>query len=155
MGTRDARVARMTTTTIDVLNGFLRDELAAVATYNEALHGRSAFSGKTELSTCQRSHETRATILRDKIVSLGGQPAATAGLTGIWSKLVESGAVAIGPEMAIRALEQGEDHVLRDYRNGISNVEPEVRVFLERMVLPEEEYTHRTLSDLKHRLASS
>ena len=62
---------------------------------------------------------------------------------------------AIGPEMAIRALEQGEDHVLRDYRNGISRVDPEVRVFLQEMVLPEEEYTHRTLSDLKHRLASA
>jgi hypothetical protein len=145
----------MTTTTIDVLNGFLRDEMAAVATYDEALHERSAFSGKTELSICRRSHETRAAVLRDKIVSLGGQPAATPGLTGLWSKLVESGAVAIGPEMAIRALEQGEDHVLRDYRNGISRVDPEVRVFLQEMVLPEEEYTHRTLSDLKHRLASA
>jgi bacterioferritin (cytochrome b1) len=145
----------MTTTTIDVLNGLLRDELAAVATYDEALHERSSFSGKTELSRCQRSHEVRAGILREKIVSLGGEPAATSGLTGLWSKLVESGAVAIGPEMAIRALEQGEDHVLRDYRNGISNVDPEVRVFLERTVLPEEEFTHRTLSDLKRRLASS
>jgi len=145
----------MTTTTINVLNGFLRDEMAAVATYDEALHERSTFSGKTELSTCQRSHEMRAGMLRDKIVSLGGEPAATAGLTGLWSKLVESGAVALGPEMAIRALEQGEDHVLRDYRNGIGKVEPEVRLFLEKMVLPEEEYTHRTLSDLKHRLASA
>jgi len=145
----------MTTTTINVLNGFLRDEMAAVATYDEALHERSTFSGKTELSTCQRSHEMRAGMLRDKIVSLGGEPAATAGLTGLWSKLVESGAVALGPDMAIRALEQGEDHVLRDYRNGIANVDPDVRLFLEQMVLPEEEYTHRTLSDLKHRLASA
>ena len=145
----------MTTTTIDVLNGFLRDELAAIATYGEALHDRSAVSGKTELSTCQRSHEVRAGILRDKIVSLGGEPAPTAGLAGMWSKLVESGAVAIGSDMAIRALEQGEDHVLRDYRNGISQVDPEVRDFLEQKILPEEEYTHRTLSDLKHRLASS
>jgi bacterioferritin (cytochrome b1) len=145
----------MATTTIDVLNGLLRDELAAVATYDEALHERSTFSGKTELSKCQRSHEVRASLLREKIVALGGEPAAGSGLTGLWTKLVESGAVAIGPEMAILALEQGEDHVLRDYRNGISNVDPDVRAFLERSVLPEEEYTHRTVSDLKHRLASS
>ena len=56
----------MTTTTIDVLNGFLRDELAAIATYGEALHDRSAFSGKTELSTCQRSHEVRARVAARK-----------------------------------------------------------------------------------------
>jgi len=50
---------------------------------------------------------------------------------------VESGAVAIGPEMAIRALGAGRGPTFSgNYRNGISNVEPEVRVFLERMVLP-------------------
>jgi hypothetical protein len=149
----DAPTRAMTTTTIDVLNGLLRDELAAVATYDEALHERSAFSGKTELSLCQRSHEVRARVLEDKIVSLGGQPAATPGLAGLWAKLVESGAVALGPDMAIRALEQGEDHVLRDYRNGLSHVDPEVKTFLENDLLPEEEYTHRTMSDLKQRIA--
>jgi hypothetical protein len=57
--------------------------------------------------------------------------------------------------MAIRVLETGEDHVLSDYRKGIPGVDPEIRTFLEQTVLPEEEYTHRTLSDLKHRLASA
>jgi hypothetical protein len=145
----------MTTTTIDLLNSLLRDELAAVEIYDVALHDRSAFSGKTELSQCQRSHEVRAGMLRDKIVSLGGEPVTTTGLVGTWGKLLESGATAISPDMAIRALEQGEDHVLRDYRRGLASVDPDVRFFLERLVLPEEEYTHRTLSDLKHRLASA
>jgi hypothetical protein len=145
----------MTTHTIDKLNSFLRDELASIATYEEALHGRSAFSGKTELSQCQRSHEVRAGVLRDKIVSLGGKPATTTGLAGAWQKLKEEGAVAIGDDMAIRALESNEDHVLRDYRSGIAGVEPAVRSFLEQRILPEEEYTHRTMSDLKHRLASA
>jgi bacterioferritin (cytochrome b1) len=146
----------METTTINQLNSFLRDELDAIETYDVALHGRSAFSGKTELSICQRSHEGRATLLRDKIVALGGEPVATAGITGAWHKLVEGGAVALGDDMAIRTLEQGEDHVLRDYRRGLASVEdPEVRSFIERMVLPEEETTHRTMSDLKRQLASS
>ena len=141
--------------TIDILNSFLRDELAAIATYDEALHGRSAFSGKTELSLCRRSHEVRANILREKIVALGGDAVATSGLTGAWDKLLERGAVAIGPEMAIRALERGEDHVLEDYRRGVHDVDPEVQVFLERMILPEEEYTHRTLSDLRRQLGNA
>jgi hypothetical protein len=34
-------------------------------------------------------------------------------------------------------------------------VDVEIRMFLEQRVLPEEEFTHRTLSDLKHRLASA
>jgi len=151
----DARAPSMNTTTIDLLNSLLRDELAAVESYSVALHDRSAFSAKAELSRCQRSHEVRVSILHDKIASLGGEPAVTAGLGGTWSKLVESGAAAISDDMAIRALEQSEDRVLRDYRKGIASGDPEVQAFLEGVVLPEEEYTHRTLSDLTHRLASA
>jgi bacterioferritin (cytochrome b1) len=140
--------------TIDVLNSLLKDELSAVETYDVALRGRSTFSAKTELSQCQRSHETRASILREKILILGGEPAAKAGLAGTWDKLVEKGASAISDDMAIRTLEQSEDHVLRDYRDGLGKVLPEVRGFLEQ-ILPQEEQTHRTLSDLKHRIGSA
>jgi bacterioferritin (cytochrome b1) len=145
----------MNNDTIETLNSLLRDELAAIDTYEEALHGRSAFSGKTELSQCQRSHELRVDILRDKIVSLGGNPATSTGIQGAWKKFVEGTAVAIGEEMAIRALETGEDKVLHDYRKDLAKLDPEVRLFLEQTCLPEEEYTHRTLSELKHRLASA
>ena len=64
-----------TTTTIEKLNLFLRDELAAVETYDEALRGRSAATGKRELSLCQRSHERRVAALRTEIAALGGTPA--------------------------------------------------------------------------------
>ena len=57
--------------------------------------------------------------------------------------------------MAIRTLEQSEDHVLRDYREGLGKVLPDVRAFLVERILPEEEQTHRTLSDLKHRIGSA
>ncbi|MGH7298031.1 MAG: DUF2383 domain-containing protein [Polyangiaceae bacterium] len=144
----------METTTIDVLNSLLKDELSAVETYDVALRDRSSFSGKTELSQCRRSHETRAGILTEKIVALGGEPVTRAGLAGSWAKLVEQGAAAISGDMAIRALEQGEDHVLRDYRQGIPRVEMDVRLFLERQMLPEEEITYRTMSELKRRVTS-
>jgi hypothetical protein len=141
--------------TIEQLNGFLRSELAAVETYTQALRGRSAFSAKTELSLCQRSHEMRAEALKGKIASLGGDPAPTSGLWGAWERAIEAGAVALGENVAIAALEQGEDHVLAGYRKEIPKLDPELRTFFETMVLPEEERTHRTMSDLKHNLASS
>jgi hypothetical protein len=141
--------------TIDVLNSFLCDELAAVETYEEALQRGSELTGQTELTLCKRSHEERASILRDKIVSLGGRPAVASVSTGAWGKLAENGAARVSPEMAIRALERGEAQVLYDYWRGIVDVDPLVRGFLERMILPEEQFTHRVLSDLTHRIASS
>ena len=137
---------------VDKLNGLLRDELAAIETYDEALRGRSAFSGKTELSLCRRSHETRADALRRKIMTLGGLPVDSSGLRGVWSKVVERGAVAAGNEMAIRVLEQGEEHVLRDYLEEMPELEPTVRAFVQDTLLPEERYTHDVLYNLKERL---
>lgn len=141
--------------TIETLNALLQDELAAVMTYDEALHERSAFSGKTELSRCQRSHETRAAILREKILALGGKPVKTAGVTGVWNQVIERGAAAVGDEMAFLVLEQGEEHVLDDYRSGLREVDADVRAFLEHDVLPQEEYTQGMMADLKRRLVSS
>ena len=68
----------------------------------------------------------RAVILREKIVSLGGEPANQSGVAGVWSKLVERGAAAISDDMAIVALEQGEGRVLHDYRAKLSEVPPDV-----------------------------
>jgi hypothetical protein len=144
----------MDTVSIDRLNGLLRDELAAIETYDEALRGRSAFSGKSELSYCQRSHERRAAVLRDKIASLGGQPATSSGLRGAWERLVEASATAVSDTLAIRALEAGEVRVMRDYRMGVAGLAPEVRSFVERSLVPEEEFTLRTMSDLGRRVGS-
>ena len=144
-----------TNQTIDQLNAFLRGELAAVETYAQALKGRSTFSAKNELSTCQRSHEKRVEAIKGKIASLGGDPAPTSGLWGAWERAVEAGAVALGANVAISALEQGEDHVLASYRKDTAKLDPDVRALVETTLLPEEELTHRTMSDLKHSLASS
>lgn len=145
---------RMDTATIDRLNGLLRDELAAIETYAEALRGRTSFSGKSELSYCHKSHANRAALLRDKIASLGGQPATSSGLRGTWERLVEASATAVSDTLAIRALEAGEVRVMRDYRKGVSGLAPEVRSFVERTLLPEEEFTLRMMSDLGRRVGS-
>ena len=140
--------------TIDRLNSFLRDELAAVETYREALQGRSVSSGKAELKLCQHSHEARARALRDQIATLGGNPASTSGMRGAWERLVERGAAAIEDQMAFRVLEQGEDHLLHDYRARVRDAEPAVRTFLETKILREEVLTQHMMHDLERRLVS-
>lgn len=142
----------MDSMTIDRLNVLLRDELAAVATYAEALVGRSSLFSTTDLSRCQRSHEVRARMLRSKIVSLGGHPATWSDLKGTWESVIEAGAFAVDDDLAVRALEAGEDQMLRDYRAGIPKLDPQTRAFVEHNLLPAEEYTQRTLSDLVGRL---
>jgi hypothetical protein len=141
----------MDATNVDGLNVLLRDELAAVETYDEALDRRSALVGQPELARCKRSHEVRVRILREKIVALGGTPALSSGLRGEWEKIVEAATPVVGDDVAVRALEAGEAHVLREYRTGMRMLDPEVRIFVERNLLPAEEHTRRTLGELVER----
>ncbi|MGH7857376.1 MAG: DUF2383 domain-containing protein, partial [Candidatus Binatia bacterium] len=57
---------------LDLMNSFLRGELSAVETYDQAL---DKLSGETQIAAtlrdCRDSHALRAKRLREEIVSMG------------------------------------------------------------------------------------
>ncbi len=136
--------------TIDKLNSFLRGELSAAESYRQAIEkfGRSS-KILNELEECARSHENRATLLTQEVRLLGGEPAKSSGVWGMFAKLVEGGANAIGEKAAVAALEQGEDHGRDDYRRDLDGLNVPVRHLIEARVLPEQERTHRMMSNIK------
>jgi uncharacterized protein (TIGR02284 family) len=137
---------------IEQLNSFLRGEISAVETYQQALERIEDPSIKTTLQDCLRSHETRTSTLRSYIQKLGGIPAEGSGAWGAFAKLVEGGATAFGTNAAIAALEEGEDHGLRDYRSGIDKLDSASRQFFETEVFSTQRETHRVMSTLKKTL---
>jgi len=143
----------MGATTVDWLNALLCDELAAVETYMEALaERRSPFFG-VELWKCKRSHEVRVRVLQAKIASLGGRPTTAWGLKEIVERMVDLSATEFDDEMVISALAAGEDQLLQGYHARIPRLDREARSFVERNLLPAEEYTHEALRALMdHRL---
>ncbi len=141
------------TETVEQLNSFLRGELSAIESYEEALCGRPGLSQKHELGQCMASHLQRAQMLREKIESMGGTPAGSSGVWGTLAKLVEKGAVSLSDAVTVRALEEGEDIGLKDYRIHIPEVDPETREFLG-LLLAEQKRTHETLEKLVARLTS-
>src|SRR5439155_20827476 len=104
-------------TVVGILNTFLRGELSAVETYRQALERLASSSWATELLENKRSPEQRVEMLRNQIIRLGGKPADDSGPWGGFAKLVEGGAKLFGEKAAIAALEEGEDHGLKLYRN--------------------------------------
>ena len=142
-----------TKSTVEELNALLRDELMAIKTYQQALEGRSAFSGKSELSRCQLSHERRAELLREQIELLGGTPAGSSGFRGAVAKVIEGSAVAMGEGVAIRALEEWEDKGLKDYVARSEKLDPPARQVVTSRLLPEQVETYRVMSDLKRRMS--
>jgi hypothetical protein len=136
--------------TVDTVNKFLRGEISAVETYDQAIERLSKSTFVADLVECRRSHEERAELLRQQIVRLGGKPAESSGVWGGFAKLVEGGAKLFGEKAAVAALEEGEDHGLKLYRTDLSKLDPVTRDFVERSLLPAQGRTHQVLSTLKH-----
>ncbi len=144
------------TKNIDQLNSFLRGEMSAVETYRIALEKLDASSTyRNQLETCRASHLARVNKLQEKIRQLGGKPSENAGAWGTMVGAIESGAVMLGDKVAVAALEEGEDHGLRDYRIDLDSLSGETRQLVMTELIPKQAETHRMLSDLKLRLAQA
>lgn len=139
---------------IDQLNSFLRGEISAVETYRMALDKLDRDSpARAELETNMRSHQERVSILQDAIRAGGGEPSNGSGPWGVFAKVVEGGARVLGDKVAISALEEGEDHGLKDYRSDLDELEADARMLVTGRLLPLQQQTHDRMSALKHRLS--
>jgi uncharacterized protein (TIGR02284 family) len=134
---------------VDSLNSLLRGEISAVETYRQAIEKIKNPSLLQVLQENLDSHQSRCEILRSRIVQLGGKAAEGSGPWGAFAKLIEGGAKLFGEKAAIAALEEGEDHGMRDYRDEINKLDVTSRSFVETQLLPAQERTHRAMSMLK------
>lgn len=137
---------------VDQLNSFLRGEISAVETYQQALGALKTAACAEKLSECMQSHEQRVAILTDEILKLGGEPSKSSGPWGAFAKIVEGGAAAIGEKAAIYALEEGEDHGNSDYKADVDKLEGESRIVVEQRVVPLQLKSHAKMSALKKQL---
>jgi hypothetical protein len=138
---------------VDTLNSLLRGEISAVETYDQAIEKLNDDAAVAQqLLQCRSSHEQRVMVLRSEVARRGGEPADGSGPWGSFAKLVEGGAKAFGKKAAIAALEEGEDHGLRQYRDDLPKLDGTIRSTLEPQLMTEQEQTHSVMSNLKHTL---
>ena len=140
---------------VDQLNHFLRGEIAAVETYRMALDKLDrASTARTELETCLTSHQARVLMLREAIVAVGGTPVESSGPWGVFAKAVEGGARILGDKVAVSALEEGEDHGVKDYKVDSDELDATTRALVLGRLAPEQQRTHDRMSSLKKRLSA-
>ncbi len=140
---------------VDQLNHFLRGEISAVETYRMALDKLDRGStARSELETCLQSHQSRVLLLREAIVTAGGMPVESSGPWGVFAKAVEGGARILGDKVAVSALEEGEDHGVKDYRADAADLDATTRALVVSRLAPEQQRTHDRMSSLKKRLSA-
>lgn len=109
----------------DELNSCLRGELAAVETYRQALEKSRTEYGNDpkfqQLEKMMRDHEQAATQLQSLIRQKGGKPDTDSGAWGTWAKTVMGSAKLLGDRAALKALKEGEESGVKQYRDLIDD----------------------------------
>jgi hypothetical protein len=141
-----------TKSSVEQLNSFLRGEISAVETYQMALDKLDEIStARDEVLVCLKSHQDRVMMLSDAIRALGGEPSQSSGPWGVFAKAVEGTAKVLGDKATIAALEEGEDHGMKEYRIDPNDLDVQTRTLVVDKLLPMQKKTHATMSALKHR----
>ena len=105
------------------LNSLLRGELSAVETYEQAIPKFEDSATVQALTRIAGYHRTAATMLRDSIRTIGGEPDKSSGMWGSFAKTVTGAAKILGPQTVLAALREGEEHGIAEYDKAINNTE--------------------------------
>ena len=109
------------------LNSLLRGEISAAETYRMAIDKVADNSGTTAsaglLREIQEEHGRAAQGIRDRIRELGGEPSDSSGAWGAWAKTVQGTMNLFGDASSLKALKEGEEHGLKDYQEGLDDVD--------------------------------
>ncbi|MDQ3364992.1 MAG: DUF2383 domain-containing protein [Myxococcota bacterium] len=107
---------------------------------------------RDELLVNLKSHQDRVMVLQEAVIAAGGEPATGSGPWGVFAKAVEGGAKVLGDKATIAALEEGEDHGLKDYKSDLDDLDAATRSLVTNQLLPQQKQTHDRLSAIKHRM---
>ena len=123
---------------VDQLNSLLRGEISAVETYEQAIEkvGDEHASDATALRGIAQEHGEAAQSLRDEITRLGGEADDSSGAWGVWAKTIEGTAKLFGDASALKALKEGEEHGLKDYREALDDLDETSRSLVSTLLIP-------------------
>jgi hypothetical protein len=123
---------------IDSLNSLLRCQLAAVDTYDQAMHKFDDSHLLADLQTIRQEHAEAEVTLREKILERGGKPVEASGPWGACAAAIIGEANMIGPATALAALCQGEEHTINEFEDTLKheNVNLDCKTLIRTNLLP-------------------
>lgn len=127
------------------LNSFLRGEISAAETYRIALEKieKPSDTNKTDLVAgtgllreIQNEHGRAIHSLRDRIKELGGTPSDSSGAWGAWAKMTTNVSSLFGDAGSLKILKEGEEHGLKDYQEGLDDVDMTSAELVQNQLIP-------------------
>lgn len=139
--------------TTEILEEIWRGEKSASETYTQALEKIGPESGAGELLRMKQDHiEAMQDIGRHLHIRNQGTPDGS-GTWGVWAKTVMGSAKVFGDIAALKALKEGEEHGLRQYRDVVNeDIDPQLRNLIKDTLIPRQEMHIRSLDRLMTRI---
>jgi hypothetical protein len=101
------------------MTALLRGQLAAVASYAQAIEKFEDPRLLADLETIREEHVRAESLLREKVVRLGGPPVES---PGPWCTCATvTGDAKLSPATALAALRQGEEQSVYEFENSLKN----------------------------------
>jgi hypothetical protein len=108
---------------LDEVQSLHRGELAAIATYDQAIEKIERADARATLGRLRDEHRAAADSLKARVVALAGTPATEAGPWGQWTKLVTGASGALGEDAMLGTLKAGEKHGIDEYEDALADAE--------------------------------
>lgn len=129
------------------LDDLIRGEMAAVRTYDAALEKVKDKKELAKLKTIRENHVNAVAKLKTFATKDVAEDTKTSGAWGAFATAYTKGANLIGNEAALKALQQGEEHGINEYKEALDDdkIKPELKQMIRTQFLPKQEEHIKTL----------
>lgn len=132
------------------LDDLIRGEMAAVKTYDTALEKVQDPKEIEKLQTIRQNHVTAVEKLKTYATKDVKEDTKSAGAWGAFATAYTGGARLFGDKTAVKALTQGEQHGIDEYKEALEdkNINPELKKMIRTQFLPKQQEHIKSLRTL-------
>jgi rubrerythrin len=129
------------------LDDLIRGEMAAVRTYDNVLEKVKDAKEVEKLKTIRKDHVNAVEKLKTFAGKDVKEDTNSSGAWGTFATAWTGGAKLFGDEAALKALNQGEEHGIREYKEALDDdsIKPELKQMIRTQFLPKQEEHIKTL----------
>lgn len=129
------------------LDDLIRGEMAAVKSYDQVLEKVKDAKVVSKLTAIRKDHMNAVATLKRYATTDVKEDTMTAGPWGTFAKSWTGAASLIGNETALKALTQGEEHGVTEYKEALAddNVSADLKKMIKSSLLPKQEEHIKTI----------
>jgi len=131
------------------LTSLFSSEVALVEAYNEAIQHVKDIDLIGPLEECRDSHAERVAQLRERLKSMAIYPKETGGFWSGFTKILEASASMLSDRAAMAVLHEEEEKITRQYLTAAQYLDPYSYRMVERILMPAQRETERSLNVLR------